>query len=116
MARYSLQIQPSELVEFCSCFVDFECARPSVPLDWNSTHLSLDTIIAIAIFKKRAKVSTVDLRYGDIVMLHPDGLGNSGIDFMLKKRKHFQAVIDGGQYPGSTLSAQAVEGQLSFLM
>jgi hypothetical protein len=35
---------------------------------------------------------------------------------MLKKGKHFQAVIDGGQYPGSTLSAEAVEGQLSFLI
>lgn len=42
-----------------------------MPLDWNSTYLGPDTNIAIAIVKKRAKVSTADPRYGGMVMLHP---------------------------------------------
>ncbi len=50
---------------------DFEGARLSVPLDWNSTHLGPDTNNAIAIIKKLAKVPTVDPRCRVMVMLHP---------------------------------------------
>jgi hypothetical protein len=69
----ALHIQSSELLEFRSCFGDFQCARLSVPLDWNSTHLSPDTNITTAIVEKRAKVSMVDPRYGGMVMLHMVG-------------------------------------------
>jgi pimeloyl-ACP methyl ester carboxylesterase len=102
-------IVPSESLQYTPCFSSFQCARLSVPLNWNSTIAEQENgpRAAIAIIKLPAKVPVTDPRYGGPVILNPGGPGESGIYQVLSDGKHLQTILDSPVPPfgsGSTLS------------
>jgi pimeloyl-ACP methyl ester carboxylesterase len=89
-------IIPSQTLEYSPCFDSYQCARLSVPLNWNATTIEQDNgpRVAIAIIKLPAKIPVTDSRYGGPVILNPGGPGESGINQVLTDGKNIQTIID----------------------
>ncbi|KAE9368541.1 hypothetical protein N431DRAFT_60319 [Stipitochalara longipes BDJ] len=85
-------INPSEHLIYTSCFGFYQCARLSVPLDWNSTS-SNGSRVAIAVIKLPAPVPVTDANYGGAVLLNPGGPGGSGVDFLLRDGRNISAIV-----------------------
>ncbi|KAJ4388857.1 hypothetical protein N0V93_006318 [Gnomoniopsis smithogilvyi] len=89
-------ITPSRSLEYTPCFGAYQCARLSVPLNWNVSAEARDNgpRAAIAIAKLPAKVPVTDPRYGGVVMLNPGGPGESGVFQVISDGPHLQTVLD----------------------
>lgn len=95
------QIKPSESLVYTSCFGTYQCARLSVPIDWNSTS-SNGSRVAIAIMKMPAPVPITDYRYGGAILLNPGGPGGSGINFMLREAVNISEAVNPLSSAGTT--------------
>ncbi|KAF5523262.1 putative hydrolase [Colletotrichum aenigma] len=93
-----LQIVPQEQFVYHPCFGGYQCARLSVPINWNDT--ANPARAAIAVIKVPAKVPVTDPCYGGAIVLNPGGPGNSGIGQVLRKGRHMQTIVD-ATYPAS---------------
>lgn len=109
-------ITPSKSLEYTPCFGAYECARLSVPLNWNASTEDRDNgpRAAIAIAKLPAKVSVTDPRYGGVVMLNPGGPGESGVYQVLSEGVHLQTILDSSVSPHRDLADEAGEGAKYF--
>lgn len=89
-------VTPSRSLEYTPCFGAYQCARLSVPLNWNASAQDRDTgpRAAIAIAKLSAKVPVTDPRYGGVVVLNPGGPGESGVFQVISDGTHLQTVLD----------------------
>jgi hypothetical protein len=66
----SVQINPSEDLEYHQCYGEWQCARLLVPLDWQKPND--ETLqVALAVMKIPAKVHVTDPRYGGAVIINP---------------------------------------------
>ncbi|CAN8095482.1 unnamed protein product [Discula destructiva] len=108
-------ITPSASLEYTPCFGAYQCARLSVPLNWNASATDRENgpRAAIAIAKLPAKVPVTDPRYGGAVMLNPGGPGESGVYQVLSDGIHLQTVLDSPEVPSPDLHA-AVRGTKYF--
>lgn len=102
-------ITPSRSLEYTPCFGAYQCARLSVPLNWNTSAEARDTgpRAAIAIAKLPAKVPVTDPRYGGVVMLNPGGPGESGVFQVISDGMHLQTVLDSPVSPSQEFSRSA---------
>lgn len=91
-------VQPSTSFQWRPCFSDFQCARLSVPLNWNRSvdEQASGPRAAIAVIKLPARVPVTDPRYGGPVIVNPGGPGESGVFQVLGDSKHLQTVLDAG--------------------
>ncbi|KAH9906205.1 TAP-like protein-domain-containing protein [Xylariomycetidae sp. FL2044] len=87
-----LEVEPSESLVFHPCYHDFQCARLSVPMNWNDT--SMSDRVAIAIIKYPAKVSVTDPRYAGPILMNPGGPGSSGVYQVLSGGPSIQTITD----------------------
>ncbi|CAM1504994.1 Fc.00g106310.m01.CDS01 [Cosmosporella sp. VM-42] len=87
---------PTESLQYAPCFPSFQCARLSVPLNWNASIGDEDYgfSAAIAIIKLPAKVPVTDPRYGGAIIFNPGGPGESGIYEATQDGKNLQALVD----------------------
>ncbi|KAJ0116159.1 hypothetical protein J7T55_005105 [Diaporthe amygdali] len=94
-------ITPTTTLRYTPCWDSFQCARLSVPLDWNSTieEHRIGPYAAIAIVKLPARVPVTDARYGGPVVLNPGGPGESGIYQVLSDARQLQTVLDSPRGP-----------------
>lgn len=86
------RVVPQASLAYRRCFGDFQCARLSVPLDWNNASQQHDA--AVAVIKLPATVPVTDPRYGGPVVLNPGGPGESGVRQVLADAKHIQSLLD----------------------
>lgn len=94
-------LEPSPKLQYTPCFGSFQCARLSVPLNWNvSSSPSSDDSprAAVAVIKLPAKVPVTDPRYAGPVITNPGGPGESGVYQVLAEGRHLQTLVDS---PGS---------------
>ncbi|UNI16859.1 hypothetical protein JDV02_003256 [Purpureocillium takamizusanense] len=89
-------ITPSDTLEYTPCFAGFQCARLSVPLNWNATveESASGPRAAIAIIKLPAQVPVTDPRYGGPVVVNPGGPGESGVYQVLADGRNLRALLD----------------------
>ncbi|KAI4591487.1 hypothetical protein KJ359_013322 [Pestalotiopsis sp. 9143b] len=88
-------IEPSPKLQYSPCFGSFQCARLSVPLNWNASSLSDDSPrAAVAVIKLPAKVPVTDPRYAGPVITNPGGPGESGVYQVLAEGRHLQTIVD----------------------
>jgi pimeloyl-ACP methyl ester carboxylesterase len=89
-------LEPRQSLQYSPCFGSYQCARLSVPLNWNITTAEREDgpRVAIAIIKLPAKVPVTDPRYGGPVILNPGGPGESGIYQVLSDGKSIQTIVD----------------------
>lgn len=66
------EISPSEVLEYHPCYDGFECARLSVPMEWQGK--GNGPKVAVALVRLPAKVSVNDSRYGGPVLINPGKL------------------------------------------
>lgn len=99
-------ISPSKSLVYTPCFGPYQCARLSVPLNWNASAEDRDNgpRAAIAITKLPAKVPVTDPRYGGVVVLNPGGPGESGVFQVLSDGPHLQTVLDSPASPSEKFS------------
>ncbi|KAH7000649.1 proteinase [Ilyonectria destructans] len=89
-------ITPQSSFHYVPCYSSFQCARLSVPLNWNASTTGQETgaRAAIAIIKLPAKVPVTDPRYGGPVLVNPGGPGESGVYQVLTDGKSLQKILD----------------------
>jgi hypothetical protein len=69
-------IKPTKELTYQACFGSFQCARLLVPLDWQASEVSrYNRTAALAIIKRPAKVSILDLTYSGAIITNPGGPG-----------------------------------------
>lgn len=102
-------IEPSTSLEYTSCFGDYQCARLSVPLNWNASAEDRDNgpRAAVAVIKLPAQVPVTDPRYGGPIVLNPGGPGESGVFQVLADGPHLQTVLDSPIPPGPAVGYDA---------
>jgi pimeloyl-ACP methyl ester carboxylesterase len=100
-------IIPSKQLQYKPCFGSYQCARLSVPLNWNATREDQESgpRVAVAIIKLAAKVPVTDPRYGGPIILNPGGPGESGVFQVLTDAKNIQTVVDNPNTSSSGASA-----------
>ena len=73
--KWPEQIEPSESLEYHTCYGNLQCARLTVPMDWNRTETREDAPkVYIALVQIPAKVAITDPRYGGAVISIQVGL------------------------------------------
>jgi pimeloyl-ACP methyl ester carboxylesterase len=99
-------LEPSRSLEYSPCFGSFQCARLSVPLNWNATKTKRENgpRAVIAIIKLPAKVPVTDPRYAGPVILNPGGPGESGINQVITDGKNIQTILDSALTPTNEYS------------
>lgn len=104
-------IAPSRSLQYKPCFGPYQCARLSVPLNWNASAEDRDKgpRAAVAVAKLPAKVPVTDPRYGGLIMLNPGGPGESGVFQVLSDGTHVQTVLDSPLPPQQPLG-EGVDG------
>ncbi|ETS86398.1 hypothetical protein PFICI_00226 [Pestalotiopsis fici W106-1] len=108
-------IEPSPSLQYTPCFGTFQCARLSVPLNWNASteEQAIGPRAAIAVIKLPAKVPVTDPRYGGPIVTNPGGPGESGVYQVLKEGRHIQTIVDSPEAPGdaATLTREVRHGE-----
>ena len=97
-AEFPFEITPNRELEYHDCFGDFQCARLDAPLDWNNTEPS-NPRVGHAVIKLLAKVPATDPRYGGLLWVQIGGPGSSGVDFIIKRGKTYQMIVDSNADP-----------------
>ncbi|KAK5994126.1 hypothetical protein PT974_07566 [Cladobotryum mycophilum] len=97
-------LEPSTSLNWQPCFSEYQCARLSVPLNWNSTVEGQENgpRAAVAVIRLPAKVPIIDPQYGGPIMLNPGGPGESGVSQVLSDGKNFQALLDSPLPPSTS--------------
>lgn len=92
-------------MQYASCYEHFQCARLSVPLNWNWTQAEKQTgsRVAIALIKLPAKVLVTHSQYGGPVIVNPGGPGGSGTSQVLLDGKNLQTILDSLVDPRDTM-------------
>jgi pimeloyl-ACP methyl ester carboxylesterase len=85
-------IAPSKTLEYHPCHDGFQCARLTVPLDWQNT--SDPRIAVIAVIKLPAIVPDSDPSFAGPVLTNPGGPGGSGVHQALVDARRVQGIID----------------------
>ncbi|KAF9890241.1 hypothetical protein FE257_006153 [Aspergillus nanangensis] len=91
-------IPPNPVLTYTPCFGIFQCARLSVPLNWNATEHDeeFSSTAALALIKVPARVPITDPRYGGPVLVNPGGPGESGVYQVLTDGEALQTILDSG--------------------
>jgi pimeloyl-ACP methyl ester carboxylesterase len=102
-------IKPSQSLQYTPCFGSYQCARLSVPLNWNASLADRKDgpRVAVAIIKLPAKVPVTDPLYGGPVIINPGGPGESGIYQMLSEGQNIQTILDSPVNPADESSDAA---------
>ncbi|KAK9416843.1 putative TAP-like protein-domain-containing protein [Seiridium unicorne] len=89
-------VEPNTSLNYMPCFGSFQCARLSVPLNWNATVQEQESgpRAAVAVIKLPAKVPVTDPRYGGPVVVNPGGPGESGVYQVAVDGKYIQTIVD----------------------
>lgn len=89
-------IYPSKSLEYTPCSGSFQCARLSVPLNWNTSLEEQESgpRAAVAVIRLPAKVPVTDPRYGGPILLNPGGPGESGVYEALLVGRAIQNLLD----------------------
>ncbi|TQV99911.1 hypothetical protein V2A60_005332 [Cordyceps javanica] len=71
-------LPPSTVLSYRSCYDEYECARLTVPMDWqNETD---PRVVVLAVIRLPAVVPASDPAFGGTVITNPGGPGASGVD------------------------------------
>lgn len=81
-------------LRYHECYQDFECARLTLPLDWNN--VSSPHNVSIAIIRLPAQVPASHPNHGGTIILNPGGPGGSGVGWLLQVGQRMQRLLDGG--------------------
>lgn len=94
-------IEPSRKLDWTPCLTSFECARLSVPLNWNASAEKQQEgpRAAIAVIKLPAKVPVTDPRYGGAIVVNPGGPGESGVYQVTAEGRYIQTIVDSPEAP-----------------
>lgn len=89
-------VVPRRSLVYTPCFGSYQCARLSVPLNWNASQEQREAgpHAAVAVIKLPAKVPVTHPRYGGPVILNPGGPGESGVHQVLADGRHIQTILD----------------------
>lgn len=82
----------AEHLHFRPCYDSFQCARLTLPLNWQDDYDK--RTVTIAVIKRPAVVSRDDPSYAGIVFTQPGGPGNSGVEYMLGRHERLRDIID----------------------
>lgn len=96
-------IQPSTCLNFTSCYDMFQCARLSVPMNWqsgNGDNSTGGTRVDIAVIRLPATVPEGDPTFGGTIVFNPGGPGGSGIQSLLEGGAQLREVAssDGANF------------------
>ena len=87
------RLQSSTGLNFRKCYGgSFECARLTVPLDWNNPRNPNN--ISLAIIRLPAVVDRTDRHFGGTIIINPGGPSGSGTDTLLLGGRSLQKMID----------------------
>ncbi|KAL1881330.1 hypothetical protein Daus18300_001183 [Diaporthe australafricana] len=89
-------IEPSEQLQYYPCYDRYQCARLSVPLDWQDANNTKRVVIAITTLP--ATVPTDDPSYGGTVVINPGGPGGSGVNAVMSYGRRLQAMTEGKKH------------------
>lgn len=89
-------IEPSANIQWHNCYIEYQCARLTVPLDW--TNASNTNEVHIAIVKLPAKVDSSDPTFGGSILLNPGGPSGSGSDDVRYNGPSIQNIADGQKH------------------
>ncbi|KAH6648354.1 TAP-like protein-domain-containing protein [Truncatella angustata] len=106
-------VGPSRTLQYTPCFGSYQCARLSVPLNWNASieEQEASPRAAIAIIKLPAKVPVTDSRYGGPILMNPGGPGESGVYQVAFEGQHLQTVVDSHIDPLEDTTSSAESGK-----
>ncbi|KAJ6785729.1 hypothetical protein PWT90_07103 [Aphanocladium album] len=80
------QLPPSTALSYRPCYDGYECARLTVPMDWqNETD---PRIVVLAVIRLPAVVPASDPTFGGSVLTNPGGPGGSGVDSLRGRSGH----------------------------
>lgn len=83
-------------LQYQRCYTDFECARLSLPLDWNNVRSPNN--ISLAVIRLPAKVPASHPNHGGTIVINPGGPGGSGVGWLLQVGKRMQRILDGEKH------------------
>ncbi|KAK5128033.1 hypothetical protein LTR85_005150 [Meristemomyces frigidus] len=89
-------IQPSTDLAYHDCYGDFQCARLTVPLDWNNS--SNPNNISLAVIRLPATVPDDDPSHGGSIIFNPGGPGGPGTLSVLVVAHDIQRRLDGDKH------------------
>lgn len=75
------QLPPSTVLSYRPCYDGFECARLTVPMDWQNATAD-PRLVVLAVIRLPAAVPASDPTFGGTVITNPGGPGGSGVDTM----------------------------------
>ncbi|RMZ17181.1 hypothetical protein D0860_00615 [Hortaea werneckii] len=90
-------INPSSRLEYHHCYVDLQCARLELPMDFSRPDTSPK--IALAVIRRPAKVPVTSEHYGGAVITNPGGPGGSGVQQQLMMGEYIQKIVDSERSP-----------------
>ncbi|POS68759.1 hypothetical protein DHEL01_v212847 [Diaporthe helianthi] len=89
-------IEPSEQLKYHPCYDGYQCARLSVPLDWQDANNTKKVAIAIATLP--ATVPKDDPSFGGTIFLNPGGPGSSGVSIVRALGHRLRAMTEGKKH------------------
>jgi hypothetical protein len=89
-------LSPSKNLSYVDCYDAFQCARLSVPLDWQN--LSNPNFIDLAVIRLPATVPPSHPDHGGSIIINPGGPGGSGVLYALTVAKKMQKFLDAPQH------------------